>query len=44
MPSHFKIMVLLPFLNSRPAFDLTSASYRGTVVDIEDGSGSSKLN
>ena len=44
MPSPFKIMVLLPFLNSRPEFDLTSASLDGTVADIEDGSGSSKLN
>ena len=35
MPSHFKIMVLLPFLNSRPSeFDLTSASLNGTVADI----------
>ena len=45
MPSHFKIMVLLPFLNSRSSeFDLTSASLNGTVADIEDGSGSSILN
>ena len=38
-------MVLLPFLNSEHSgFDLTSASLSGTVGDIEDGSGSSKLN
>ena len=38
-------MVLLPFLNSEHSeFDSTSASYRGTVANIEDGSGSSKLN
>ena len=45
MPSHFKIMVLLPFLNSEHSeFDLTSASLSATVGDIEDGSGSLKLN
>ena len=38
-------MVLLPFLNPGSSeFDLTSALLSGTVADIEDGSGSSKLN
>ena len=45
MPSHFKIMVLLPFIKSQHSkFDLTSASLSATVGDIEDGSGRSKLN
>ena len=45
MPSHINIMVLLPFLNPGSSeFDLTSESLIGTVADIEDDSGSSKLN
>ena len=38
-------MVLLPFLNSEHSeFDLTLASLSATVGDIENDSGSSKLN
>ena len=45
MPLHFKIMVLLAFLNCEHSeFDLTSASLSPTVGDIEDAYGSSKLN